>query len=243
MIEKIEEECLCKILETGKNCPISLLYLETGQLPAKYQIQIMMLNFLKYILDQEQDSLIFKFFKAQSENPIKGDWVTNIRKIMKEINMQETFEHITLMKKHIFKKHVIKKVRNKAFQYLLAQIKSKGKGIEYGEELKCQGYLLPNTILTLEEQREIFSYRSRMNKLSYNYKGNKIEEKCKCGLQITNEHLYYCKVLNNSNKTVEYSKIFNGRLCEMKYVINILKENHKKHENFTQAQDISPSSR
>ena len=57
-----------------------------------------------------------------------------------------------------------KEVRNKAFQYLLAQIKSKGKGIEYGEELKCQGYLLPNTILTLEEQREIFSYRSRMNK-------------------------------------------------------------------------------
>ena len=54
MIERIEEECLSKILEAGKNCPTSLLYLETGQLPARNQIQIMMLNFLKFILDTEK---------------------------------------------------------------------------------------------------------------------------------------------------------------------------------------------
>ena len=30
-----------------------LLNFETDQLPSKYQIQIMMLNFLKYILDQK----------------------------------------------------------------------------------------------------------------------------------------------------------------------------------------------
>ena len=44
-IEIIEEECIRKILETGIHCPISLLYLETGHIPARFQIQIMMLNF------------------------------------------------------------------------------------------------------------------------------------------------------------------------------------------------------
>ena len=102
---------------------------------------------------------------------------------MKEIDMQQTFEHINCMKKHMFKKHFMKKVQNTAFQYLLGQIKSKWKGFEYHEELKCQGHLLPITILPLEKQREIFSYWSRMNKLNYNFKGNNIEEKCKCGLQ------------------------------------------------------------
>ena len=76
MIERIEEECISKILNTGKNCPVSLLYLETGQLPSKYQIQIMMLNFLKYIIDQKEDSLIHKFFKAQCQSPTRGGYQT-----------------------------------------------------------------------------------------------------------------------------------------------------------------------
>ena len=41
MLEEIEEDCLRKLLETGSKCPIALLYLETGQLPARFQIQIM----------------------------------------------------------------------------------------------------------------------------------------------------------------------------------------------------------
>ena len=242
-IERIEEECLSKILETGKNCPVTLLYLETGQLPAKFQIQIMMLNFLKYILDQEKDSLIYKFFRAQCQNPTKGDWVSNTKKIMQEKEMNESFEDISVMKRQTFRKYVNKKVKKMGFQYLVGQIKSKGQEIEFGQKLECQGYLLPNNILTLQDQRDIFSYRSRMNKLAYNYKGNNIEEKCQCGKDMNNIHLYECQVLNHSERTVKYSKLFNGRLCELKYLISIIRENLKKHEKFTQAQDISSLSR
>ena len=82
MLEIIQEDGLRKLLETGSKCSISLLYLETGQLPARFHIQIMMLNFLKYILQQDQNSLIYKFFMAQNEQPTKGDWVSNIKKII-----------------------------------------------------------------------------------------------------------------------------------------------------------------
>ena len=59
------------------------------------------LNFLKYILHQKKESLVHKFFKAQCENPIKGYWVSSIRKIMNEITLNMTFEEIMMKKRTI----------------------------------------------------------------------------------------------------------------------------------------------
>ena len=98
----------------------------------------------------------------------------------------------------------MEKVRKKAFQNLVENIKSKGQEFKFGLELKCQGYLLPNSILTLQDQRNIFSYRARMSNISHNFKGNKIEEKCQCGQELTNIHLYECSILNPSRTIVEY---------------------------------------
>ena len=114
-----------------------------------------------------------------------------------------------------------KQVLKASFKYLLSKIKSKGKEINYGNELKCQQYLKPNSILTFEQQISIFSYRSRMNKLQYNYPGNKRTETCPCGIELVNQHLYECQTLNSSEKKVNYSKIFDGRLNEMKYVVKM----------------------
>ena len=47
-----------------------------------------------------------------------------------------------------------------------------------------------------------------------------------------------CKLLNSSEKKVDYSRIFEGRLCEMKYILNILEENKIQFE-LTQAQNSS----
>ena len=98
-----------------------------------------------------------------------------------------------------------------------SKIKSKGKEIIYGDQLICQNYLLPNTIVTFKGQKSIFSYRSRSNKLLYKYPGNKEKELCECGVDITNEHLYNCLFLNQG-KIVEdnYEQIFNGTLSEQK---------------------------
>ena len=69
MIEAIEEECLSKIVKTGQKCPRVLLYLETGHHPARFQIFRMMLNFLKYILDQEKKFPCFKIFHGSERKP------------------------------------------------------------------------------------------------------------------------------------------------------------------------------
>ena len=216
---------------------MSLLYLETGHLPARFQINIMMPIFLQYILQQGQNSLMLKFFRAQCENPIKGDWVSSVKIVKDNINLNITFEEIAHMKKPLYQKLVNEQVVSSAFKYLLSKIKSKGKEIDYYNIFQCQGYLLPNTFLTLKEQCEVFSYRTRMNKLKYNFPGTNEKEVCACSIEMANMHLYECLKLNRNKKTVPYVKIFEGRLCEMKTILNILHENQEKHDKFTQAQE------
>ena len=46
--------------------------------------------FLHYILNQKQDSLIFNFFKAQLENPVKGDWSEQVKSDNSEIDLKLT---------------------------------------------------------------------------------------------------------------------------------------------------------
>ena len=75
-IEKIEEGYMRQVLNTTKGCPITQMYLELGQIPARFEIQKMRLLYLKYIMEQNEDSLLFKFFKAQIEQPTRGDWAT-----------------------------------------------------------------------------------------------------------------------------------------------------------------------
>ena len=57
-IERIEEVFMRKILQTSRGCPIIQLYLEIGQAPARFEIQKMRLLYLKYILDEEEDSIL-----------------------------------------------------------------------------------------------------------------------------------------------------------------------------------------
>ena len=141
-------------------------------IPARFQIDIMMLNFLKYILHQDKNSLMSRFFWAQSLHPTRGDWVSNVKKILIKIDFDISFEEIIVMKIITFKKTVQSKVRKAALKYLLSKRKSKGKEIVYGSTLECQGYLLPSNILTLQDQIGLFSYRTRMNDLKYNFSGN-----------------------------------------------------------------------
>ena len=55
-IERIEEEFLRKVLKTTRGCPITQLYLEMEQIPARFEIQKMRCLYLKYILSQDDDS-------------------------------------------------------------------------------------------------------------------------------------------------------------------------------------------
>ena len=75
-LERIEESFLRKMFGTNKGCPITQLYLESGHVPARFEIKKTRLLFLQYILQENPDSQICKFLKLQIEKPTRGDWAS-----------------------------------------------------------------------------------------------------------------------------------------------------------------------
>ena len=148
------------------------------------------------------------------KNPQKGDWVSSVKKLMSDIELDMTFEDIVMTKNIHYRKIVKTKVKKYAFKYLLSKIKSKGKEIKYNSYFECQGYLKPNSILTLHDQRTIFMFRARMNNLIYNFQGKNKLQYCECESLMTNNHLYDCKMMNNIDGIVPYNGLFEGRLFE-----------------------------
>ena len=152
-IERIEENFLKKILNTSKGCPISQLYLETGQWPAQFQIIKLRMLFLKSILDENHQSMVANFFKLQLQQPIQGDWVSTCKKNLKEMNIGLTWKEIKMMSKESFHKMLKIKISKISLKYLLNKRSSKGKEIKY-ECLEMADYLKQfSQKLTIEEKR------------------------------------------------------------------------------------------
>ena len=107
-IETTEESVLQAVFQTKRSCSRHLLYLESGMIPARYQVHRQMINFLQYILLQPKESLINRVFVAQKMNPTRGDWVENVTKLLGDYRINMTLIEIEYMKPSLFKSMVIK---------------------------------------------------------------------------------------------------------------------------------------
>ena len=135
--ERIEECFLRKILKTTKGCPIAQMYLETGHVPARFEIKKIRLLFLQYILKESPSSLIYKFLQLQIENPTRGDWASNCINDLEELKINLSFEEIKMLTKAKFNKMLKKALSIRAFEYLNQKKRSKGIEINY-TEVRCQ---------------------------------------------------------------------------------------------------------
>ena len=118
-------------------------------------------------------------------------------------------------------------------QYFKAKQKkcSNGKEIKYTNQPEIQNYLLPNDIFTLEKQRKLFKFRSRMNFLPSNFPSSNPKVACEapCKKKLTNKHLYKCKILNKSEPNrLNYKKIFNGSIEKKNEVLSVINSKYEK---------------
>ena len=103
-IERIEESYLRQILKTGRGCPLAQIYLEVGQIPARFEVQRLRLLYLKTILQQDSQSMSYRFFFLQVEQPTRGDWASTCISDLKELEIAESLDEIRLMSKVKFNK-------------------------------------------------------------------------------------------------------------------------------------------
>ena len=231
-IERIEESFMRQLLKTTKGCPINQIYLELGQTPARYDIYKLRTFFLKYILDQEEDSTIHKLFNLQLQHPTKGDWASTCRNDLKHLNINLSIDEIKKMSINRFKDLVRVKCHEGAYNYLMNKRGSKGSEIIY-PHIEMSEYLMPFNELSIDDKRKLFSIRNKMVKISSNFSSKQNNtSKCICHETEDMEHIYVCKYLNEKEIIVEYEKLFNGNMIELTYILRRYEENLEKREKY-----------
>ena len=232
LIESIDEMLLRRLLNAPKSTPKEMMYLELGCLPYRDIIQKRRLMFLYYILNQDQKSIMFKFFESQRNHGTSKDWVTTIRKDLKELQIDLNFDKIKSMGKHEFKKIVKQKIENKAKLKLEEKKASHSKVMHLKHEsFGIQKYLKPTKMqISIEERQLIFKLRSKVTNVKMNFRG--MHEELTCDVcqeeNETQEHVLECKEINkNDQDEIEYAKIDNGNVCEMVKIARRFRRNIK----------------
>ena len=80
-----------------------MLYLEVGVSPIRNIMRSRRLNFLYYILHEDEQSLVYSFLKAQLDNPTKNDWGQTIKNDIEMFKIGLSIKEIENMSKKAFK--------------------------------------------------------------------------------------------------------------------------------------------
>ena len=84
--------------------------------------------YLQHILKQKSDeTLLYRFFKAQLENPTKNYWVSNAVGYLVITSIQLELNEIADMSEEKYKHLCKEKVSTLAFQYLIGKQKNRNK--------------------------------------------------------------------------------------------------------------------
>ena len=214
-----------------------MLYLELGATPIRHIVMCRRLMFYHDILKQPSDSLLYKFYQAQSSNPNKNDWCLTLQTILTKLNIKKSESEIKLMSKYSFSKLVKSAIREEAFQYLdsLKSGHSKVMHIQY-KNFKMQDYFLSNQIST-QLAKFTFSCRSRMVTVGANYKAGNQRPLCPlCKVEYDSQpHLLVCAKLTNKNDICQKIPLYDDLFCENLEkkisVVKILQNNFKNRQN------------
>ena len=237
-LESVDETLHRKIFAAHSKTPLELLYLESGNIPIRFILKSRRLNYLWYILHEDDNALLKTVFQAQCDKPVAGDWVKTVQEDMKDIELNMSFADIQKQSKDSFQTLVKNKVKTAAFTYLtkLQTTHSKSKQNQYNC-LELQTYLKPGNNMTIQEKCFAFQARSRCIPVKCNFKIGLSDLKCRqCGTEDeTQEHLMTCLALSDHSlthqNTPEYSDIFSDDPKKIRIVARILQSKLKMLTN------------
>ena len=142
-LEEVDEHLLRSLVHGHAKTPLEFLYLETGAIPIRFVIGSRRICFRQTILQRKDDELTKRVYKAQSKNPIDGDFYNLVKEDFENIGEEMNEMRIINTTAKTFKDHIKKKTRVATFAYLKAKQDqhSKVKNTSY-TELKMQAQYL-----------------------------------------------------------------------------------------------------
>ena len=195
-LEDLQYNFIRILLATPTSTPQAALVWDCGVLKMKYRIMESKLNFLHYIICQDEESLAHQILVEQNSENFPG-LAKECKNFIKELNIVDPFE--IELSKHEWKKIVKNAVTKANTEELKHEIKEKYKKLEKSdlvkEEFGRKEYL---KVLNIQQARTKFKFRCSMTQhVKMNQKGNEQYAKAlwrceECGLQDTNSHLLWC---------------------------------------------------
>ena len=159
--------------------------------------------FLHYILTEDEDCLIYRFYSAQRKSPSRNDWSITVENDMKDLGISQTIDEIKSMKKEKFGKIVKKAIEEESLRYL-NRIKLKHTKVLHivHDSLCLQEYLKPESVKSVNLSKFLFQSRTRMLEVKANFRNDPKNENMSCPLNCNAEddqkHLLECDKIDAS---------------------------------------------
>ena len=78
-LENIDEIYLRKLLGAPITTAKEALYIETGKIPLSIILKMRRLLYWWNLVNQNKNSMLYKVYTAQTNKPVKGDWVNLLK--------------------------------------------------------------------------------------------------------------------------------------------------------------------
>jgi hypothetical protein len=191
-----------------------MLYLETGCLSLSDVVTVRRLMYLHTILQRPENEIVRKVFLEQRNNPCRGDWVILVEADMLQLHID--FDQIEGCSAELFRKQIVGKIRNRAFEELL-KIQDGHEKVRYifFEDLSGPQEYLCSTKFSNRQKSLLFNLRCRSLKTIKDNFHRQYKENLFCQLSCENtidsqEHLLVCPTIKehlSADQVVSQDKI------------------------------------
>ena len=240
LLETVDVKFLRSVLRAPTSTPTEMLYLELGCVPLRQLIRKRRISFLHYIMNEEENSMMYRFLMTQMENRKPRDWISTVLEDLNDLNMSVNLEDIKQMKKSKLKETLNKVIKENALRELTKKKEShsKVKDVKH-TTLEMQRYLKASDVkINQEEVQTIFKLRSRMTDVKINFRGKYDSFECEaCNEEDEDQkHIIECREIlkckKNNMKPPDIDELFKGSLKKQLEVAQIFLENMDIKEKF-----------
>ena len=217
-LEDLDLNLLRRFLNTPFSVPSEAVYLELGCLNISTIIKSRRLNYLHYLVKQDEASMLYQVFITQWKYPAeKNEWTEQAKKDLADFDLPVDLSTIKNMPKYTFKQLIKRKSKEFAFMSYLEK-KEKHSKLEnlFYCDLKMQSYLNEEGINKVEKQT-LFSYRCRMANYGENFRGKNNTTICPLceNHPDSQKWAFQCKhIKENVNIQGKYSNIFSDSITK-----------------------------